>query len=307
MVPAFVSPPLLVLRPLDQILTNSKCNRIDRFSEILSEEFNRPLPSSLITSAPFIPIVHNTYQCYRRSAEPNLRADLAKAHSKGYALGAKLVRGAYVESERAHWSAAGSIGDCVIWSNKVETDHCFDSCAAFLEEKIALEILEGKAGAPGTGVCFATHNGGSTKAVLEKLRAHGLARNTEDGRLEIDDRVRGRMTFAQLLGEFLFSCIPHLERSLTRFDDVGMADNLTYSLVSLIAPPKATAKGTETLPLVVKYVPFASVDQALPYLIRRANENQSLLQADPISGRGGARGERQAIGREIRKRMGLSF
>ena len=189
----------------DAVLTSRNCNRIDRFSENLSEEVNRPLPSSPITSGPFIPIVHNTYQCYRRSAEPSLRSSLAKAHAKGYAHGSKLVRGAYVESERARWSTNGSKGDCVIWSTKTETDNCFDSCSAFLAEKVVGEILEGEAGAPGTGVCFATHNAESTRKVLGRLRELGLARNTDDGRLEIDDRVRGRMTFAQLLGTF---CIP---------------------------------------------------------------------------------------------------
>ena len=54
-------------------------------------------------------------------------------------------------------------------------------------------------------------------------------------------------------------------------------------------------------------MPYASLEQGLPYLVRRANENQSILQGDPTSGRGGAREERRAVGKEIRRRMGLSF
>lgn len=46
---------------------------------------------------------------------------------------------------------------------------------------------------------------------------------------------------------------------------------------------------------------------ALPYLIRRANENQSILKSDPTSGRGGAQGERKAVGKEFRRRMGIPF
>lgn len=106
-----------------------------------------------------------------------------------------------------------------------------------------------------------------------------------------------------------------------------MSDNLTHTLVKIIVPATATY-GNESIPLIVKSVPYASVDQALPYLIRRyvpylppslrqtlktrlitsrANENQSILKADPTSGRGGAEGERKAVGKEMRRRMGLTF
>lgn len=88
-----------------------------------------------------------------------------------------------------------------------------------------------------------------------------------------------------------------------------MSDNLTNSLVKVIAPTKADAAAAADarVPFIVKSVPYASVDQALPYLIRRANENQSILQSDPTSGRGGAKEERKAVGREIRRRLGVPF
>ena len=53
----------------------------------------------------------------------------------------------------------------------------------------------------GTGAFYASHNGTSTRKVLEALREDGLARNTEAG-LEVDERIRGRISFAQLMGEF---------------------------------------------------------------------------------------------------------
>lgn len=83
-----------------------------------------------------------------------------------------------------------------------------------------------------------------------------------------------------------------------------MSDNLTGTLTSVLAP---SASSATSIPIVYKWVPYATIDQALPYLIRRANENQSILQSDPTSGRGGAKGERKAIGRELRRRIGLSF
>lgn len=83
-----------------------------------------------------------------------------------------------------------------------------------------------------------------------------------------------------------------------------MSDNLTMTLTSLFAPSPSNAS---SIPLVYKAVPYATVDQALPYLIRRANENHSILQSDPTFRRGGAKGERKAVGRELRRRIGLSF
>lgn len=45
-----------------------------------------------------------------------------------------------------------------------------------------------------------------------------------------------------------------------------MSDNLTSALVSILSPSHTVDTG---IPLVVKYVPYATLDQALPYLIRR--------------------------------------
>lgn len=126
---------------------------------------------------------------------------MAHAQANNYSFGAKLVRGAYVESERKRWAAAGSQGDCVVWSNKNETDACYDECALLLERRIAEEVKNGEKGTAGTGAFYASHNGTSIRKVLEGLREAGLAKSTEDG-LVIDDRVRGRISFAQLLGTF---------------------------------------------------------------------------------------------------------
>ncbi|KAM0756188.1 FAD-linked oxidoreductase [Meredithblackwellia eburnea MCA 4105] len=257
---------------------------IDRYADLLAEEFNKVNPDNSRT-APAIPIVHNTYQAYLRTTPANMASSIARAEAGGYAFGAKLVRGAYVESERKRHQASGALGDCVVWNNKAETDSCFDECALVLERRVARDILEGKPGEAGTGAFFATHNGMSCKKVLEALRSQGLAKD-KDGGLDVDERVRGRVGFGQLL---------------------GMSDNLTTTLTTVLAPSESNVTSDTTVPIVFKYVPYATLDQALPYLIRRANENQSILAADPTSGRGGAKGELKAVGKEIRSRLGLSF
>ncbi|KAK4052435.1 proline dehydrogenase [Microbotryomycetes sp. JL201] len=261
---------------------------IDRMVDLLSEEFNKPAPGSTVPAAP---IVYNTYQTYLRTTPPKMQAALAHADANGYSFGAKLVRGAYVEAERAKWSREGRKGDCIVWNNKQETDNCFDSCAELLSKRISNELkMEGHhADDQGkklttTAAFYASHNGTSMRKVLENLKTDGLAKVNENGLLELDDHLRGRISFGQLY---------------------GMSDNLTTALVGLIAPPSPTA--SSTLPIVTKYLPYATIEQALPYLIRRANENQSILSSDPTSGRGGAADERRAVGREIRRRVGIPF
>lgn len=45
-------------------------------------------------------VVFNTFQCYTTIALPYLKQSIKEASEKGYILGAKLVRGAYMEKER---------------------------------------------------------------------------------------------------------------------------------------------------------------------------------------------------------------
>ncbi|KAK4057046.1 proline dehydrogenase [Microbotryomycetes sp. JL221] len=255
---------------------------IDRMVDLLSEEFNK----SSNDSTPSVPIIYNTYQTYLRTTPPKMKAALQHADENGYSFGAKLVRGAYVEAERAKWERDGERGDCIVWNNKQETDDCFDNCAKLLEQRIVDEIQRENNGQvkTTTAAFYASHNGTSMRKVLESLKKDGLARVNDQGLLELNDNLRGRISFGQLY---------------------GMSDNLTTALVGLIAPPSQNA--TSTLPVVNKYLPYATIEQALPYLIRRANENQSILSSDPTSGRGGAADERRAVGREIRRRCGIPF
>jgi proline dehydrogenase len=47
------------------------------------------------------PIIYNTYQCYLKDAPQRLATDVERSERFQYHFGAKLVRGAYLESERA--------------------------------------------------------------------------------------------------------------------------------------------------------------------------------------------------------------
>lgn len=64
-------------------------NEIDRQARINMEKFNTQKA-----------IVYNTFQMYRWDRREVLQAELRNAKEKGYYLGVKLVRGAYMEKER---------------------------------------------------------------------------------------------------------------------------------------------------------------------------------------------------------------
>jgi proline dehydrogenase len=79
-------------------------------------------------------IVFNTYQLYRTDTLANLMNASDDAAEQGYFLGAKLVRGAYMEKERAR---AGSSGyDSPIQPTKEDSDNAFNEALEFCVKNI---------------------------------------------------------------------------------------------------------------------------------------------------------------------------
>ncbi|MEP7195580.1 MAG: proline dehydrogenase family protein [Saprospiraceae bacterium] len=76
------------------------------------------------------PIVYNTFQMYRHDRLEYLKASYEKAKSNNYILGAKVVRGAYMEKERKRAAEKGY--DSPIQKDKVATDSDYNSALRFL-------------------------------------------------------------------------------------------------------------------------------------------------------------------------------
>lgn len=137
---------------------------IDEMAYEMMEKYNREKP-----------VVYNTYQLYRHETLEAFKTAYLVARQKGYILGAKLVRGAYIEKERIRARENEYFNP--IHTTKESTDQDYNSAIDF-----CLEHLDYIA------ICLGTHNEYSSGYCTLKMKKLGLAANDE------------RVWFAQLLG-----------------------------------------------------------------------------------------------------------
>jgi|694.fasta_scaffold62340_1 proline dehydrogenase len=181
--------------------------------------------------------VINTVQLYRHDRLAFLKDMLEAAKQRGFILGIKLVRGAYMEKERRRAAEKGYPSP--IQPTKEATDADFNEAV-----KLCIDHVEQVA------VIVASHNENSNKIGTELLQAKGLPLN------------HPHVHFSQLL---------------------GMSDNITFNLA---------VAGCN----VSKYVPFGPIEDVVPYLMRRAQENSSV---------GGQTGRELLLIQKELKRRGL--
>ena len=120
-------------------------------------------------------IVYNTYQMYRVDRLGVLEEDCRKAIEKGFYLGAKFVRGAYMERERKRAKEKGYPDP--IHKDKQSTDRDFDEALRFSMQHIdRISIFNG------------THNEKSSLLLAELMEKKGIEKNDQ------------RIWFSQLYG-----------------------------------------------------------------------------------------------------------
>ncbi|MBL0308960.1 MAG: proline dehydrogenase family protein [Bacteroidetes bacterium] len=162
-------------------------------------------------------VINNTFQLYRWDRLAYLQSQIEKAKAGQYILGAKLVRGAYMEIERERAEEKGY--QSPIHENKDAVDKDFDEavnqCLSHLDS---------------VSVCVASQ---SEESIYRTMQA------MENKKLE---RHHSHVSFSQLY---------------------GMGDSITFNLAKL--------KFNST-----KYLPYGPVQEVIPYLIRRAQENTSV-------------------------------
>src|SRR5690606_11049213 len=121
------------------------------------------------------PIVYNTYQLYRHDKLASLQADFYLAETDGFFLGAKLVRGAYMEIERDRARRKGYPSP--IQPDKEATDRDYDLFIRF-----CLDLVER------IGFMAGTHIDHSSKLLAEEMNRRQLPHD------------HPHIHFAQLLG-----------------------------------------------------------------------------------------------------------
>ena len=162
-------------------------------------------------------VVYNTYQLYRNDRLSFLQLSHKLAIEGKFILGAKLVRGAYMEKERERAEKNGYPSP--IHNTKADTDKDYDDAAAYcLNNSATISLI------------LASHNEQSNLLIAKEMENKGLAANHE------------HVHFSQLY---------------------GMSDHITFNM--------STAGYN-----VSKYLPFGPLQDVIPYLMRRAEENTSV-------------------------------
>lgn len=101
-------------------------------------------------------VVFNTVQLYRHDRLSYVKRLYEDAAANHYKIGLKLVRGAYLESERELAALKGVPSP--IHKNKIDVDNDFDNCVEYCLDR--LEQIT---------VCVATHNQKSVAKLIEKM------------------------------------------------------------------------------------------------------------------------------------------
>ena len=120
-------------------------------------------------------VVYNTVQLYRHDRLSFLKMSHRIAREKGFVLGVKLVRGAYMEKERARALEKGY--DSPIQPDKATSDRDFNAAVQFCLENLG-----------DIAVVVASHNENSNQLAAATMDRLGIARN------------HSRVHFSQLYG-----------------------------------------------------------------------------------------------------------
>ncbi|WP_073141649.1 proline dehydrogenase family protein [Chryseolinea serpens] len=126
---------------------------VDQLAYEMMEKYNREKA-----------IVFNTYQLYRTTSLQNLKDAYESALRHHYFLGAKLVRGAYMEKERARATASGHPSP--IQPDQAATDKAFNDALVFcVAHRTYISIMCG------------SHNEYSNRYLTTLMAEEGMANN----------------------------------------------------------------------------------------------------------------------------------
>ena len=126
---------------------------VDALTTVMMESFNQSKP-----------VVYNTIQLYRHDRLQFLKQSFAEAEKGNYILGAKLVRGAYMEKERARAAEKGYASP--IQPSKEASDRDYNAAVQFCVKHLDK-----------IGLIVASHNEKSNLLAAELLQQKGAPLN----------------------------------------------------------------------------------------------------------------------------------
>lgn len=150
-------------------------------------------------------IVYNTFQLYRKDRLDYLKHTITNAKQQNIFVGAKLVRGAYMEKERARAKEKGY--ESPIQKTKEDTDKDYNLA---LEECVNNITM--------MGLCAGTHNEKSSLYLTELMQKHNILPNDT------------RIYFSQLLG-----MSDHISYNLS-LNNYNVAKYVPYGPVKEVLP-----------------------------------------------------------------------
>jgi proline dehydrogenase len=150
-------------------------------------------------------IVYNTFQLYRKDRLSYLKQSFEMGKANGYHVGAKLVRGAYMEKERARAKEKGYPSP--IQDTKENSDKDYNLALEFCVEHIDR-----------MGLCAGTHNEKSSLVLVDLMTKNNIASNDK------------RIYFSQLLG-----MSDHISYNLTQ-SNYNVAKYVPYGPVKEVLP-----------------------------------------------------------------------
>ncbi|CAO1632394.1 unnamed protein product [Sympodiomycopsis kandeliae] len=289
---------LELARKANRVEGASKKSVSDKVKSLASSSKNDLKTASSTLEQAHPPVFYTTLQCSLRRSAPLLEAFLEDGRSRGWSVGVKVVRGAYVDQEHKAAKLASIMTPA--WSSKEETDKCFNTCAQLLLDDVARDLSAAKPGAP--GAMFASHNRESVTILMRLLKERGLAKPFDSSKLSFKDQpVTPDALPEPVTATEVTSSDPVLMMDLPAAQRIcfgqlfGMADDITDRLSTHLLTPSRSA------PAVYKYLPYGPLDRVLPYLVRRAKENKAIMTSD--AGGGGAHAEKRRLKAEMRKRI----
>jgi len=150
-------------------------------------------------------IVYNTFQLYRKDRLPYLKQSFEMGKTNGYHVGAKLVRGAYMEKERKRAQEKGYPSP--IQNTKEDSDKDYNLALQFCVEHIDK-----------MGLCAGTHNEKSSLVLVDLMAKNNISSSDK------------RIYFSQLLG-----MSDHISYNLSQ-NNYNVAKYVPYGPVKEVLP-----------------------------------------------------------------------